>query len=236
MGDERTYRDLFKEEDKAAAFDKIAEQFYERNFGRMSKSDMEILMFSIYIEQILARNEYAFNAYSDYRLAEALGVPQSKISSLKIKKQMRYPHEFDWKKSFEIVSKNARYENGKIIIQIPDINLYDEIKNVVEANGGYVSVTLTKNLFKITPEYFIGLMMAALEEEDRNKIRKKLRDEFRKQGEDQEYMDTEPIVKILTKLGKESVKTIFLTISSEKSIGVIADIVSRIWNIIEKEM
>lgn len=44
-------------EEKASAFDKIAERYYFANFGTMSKSDLETLLFSIYLEQILDREE-----------------------------------------------------------------------------------------------------------------------------------------------------------------------------------
>lgn len=49
-----TYRHLFPTEAvKAEAFDKIAELFYNCNFGSTSKADIETLMFSIFIERIL---------------------------------------------------------------------------------------------------------------------------------------------------------------------------------------
>ena len=45
-----TYRHLFPTEAvKAEAFDKIAELFYNCNFGSTSKADIETLMFSIFI-------------------------------------------------------------------------------------------------------------------------------------------------------------------------------------------
>ena len=44
---------LFSKDDKAKAFDEIAKKFYLSNFGSTAKSDIETLMFSIYIERIL---------------------------------------------------------------------------------------------------------------------------------------------------------------------------------------
>ena len=43
---------LFSKDDKAKAFDEIAKKFYLSNFGSTAKSDIETLMFSIYIERI----------------------------------------------------------------------------------------------------------------------------------------------------------------------------------------
>ena len=91
----RRYDELFPNlEEKAAAFDQIAAQFYEGNFGRMSKADLETLMFHLYIEQILKRSEQDFHTYSDFRLSKELGIPQSRVSSLKVKKQLQYPRNF----------------------------------------------------------------------------------------------------------------------------------------------
>lgn len=44
---------------------------------------------------------------------------------MKVRKELVYPYEdFSWKKSFELVSKKATFENGKIKIYIPDKKLF----------------------------------------------------------------------------------------------------------------
>ena len=131
------YQRLFpSEKEKANAFDQIAEQYYMCNFGSISKADFDVLMFSIYLDRILENSEADLNSYSDYKLSKLLGITQSRISSLKVKKELKYPYAgFDWKQSFLRLSENARYENGKIKINIPDKNLYIEIKNFIESDG-----------------------------------------------------------------------------------------------------
>lgn len=200
------FRELFPDDaSKARAFEEIAAQFYAGNFGRMTKTDFETLMFHLYIEQILETDAQNFGMYSDFRLAKELGISQSKVSNLKVKKQLQYPHEFEWRESFARVSANARYENGKIKIQIPDINLYYEIKNAVEEAGGYIDVTLTSKLLQISPEYFLDLLVAVSEDDERDELRKKLRAEIRKQNQDQEYLEQTPLGKQLLGLGKDVV-------------------------------
>jgi hypothetical protein len=115
------YEELFSEEkSKAQAFDRIASEYYKGNFGRLSKTDFELLMFDIYIEQLLnQRGDENPTEYSDYRLSKDLGITQSKISSLKVKKQLQYPREYDWREAFLRSSKNVRYEQGKIKLQTP---------------------------------------------------------------------------------------------------------------------
>ena len=53
MSVDNLYNEIFTTDDKAKAFDEIAKCYYDRNFGTMSKSDLEVLLFSIYIDRIL---------------------------------------------------------------------------------------------------------------------------------------------------------------------------------------
>ncbi len=183
-------------EGKAIAFDKIAERYYFANFGTMSKSDLETMLFSIYLDQILDQHESEMESYSDYTLSKALGITQSKISSLKVKKELLYPYSgFDWRKSFARISENVNYENGKIMLHIPDRNLYLEVKHEIETSGGYVETQLSANLLQIRPEYFLDLMVAISEEKDRNRLRKEIREEFRKKNKDIVFL-------IVSQLGK----------------------------------
>ena len=199
----RRYDELFSTLEKAAAFDQIAAQFYEGNFGRMSKADLETLMFHLYIEQILKQSEDNFLTYSDFRLSKELGISQSRVSNLKVKKQLQYPHAFQWRDSFARVSQNARYEQGKIKIQIPDINLYYEIKNAVEESGGYIDVTLTPKLLQISPGYFLDLLVALSEEEQRETFRNTLRDKLRENNKDQEFLEAAPLGRQLAGAAKD---------------------------------
>ena len=200
------YAEIFPDDkSKAEAFDKIAERFYQKNFGTLSKTDMETLMFSIYIEQILAKGDKDFSTYSDYTLAKELGITQSKVSNLKVKKQLQYPHEYDWRVSFASISDRARYENGKIIIQIPDINLYYEIKNAIEDKGGFVEVTLNRGLLVVPLNYFLNFMEFITEGEDQDRLRKAIRKEYQKYQKEQEIIEKEPIGKVLQKCGASTI-------------------------------
>lgn len=169
----RKYDELFKDEHiKALAFDKIAEKFYYTNFASVSKTDIDTMMFSIYLDRILDTDESDLNAYSDYTLSKLLGITQSKVSNLKVKKELLYPYEgFDWKKSFERIISNYRYEDGKIKLYIPDKNLYYELRNVIECAGGYVEVTLNATLLQVAPEYFVDILYAVLSDDQKEQVK-----------------------------------------------------------------
>lgn len=209
-----SYEELFSSvEAKANAFDEIAKQYYFCNFGSMSKTDLDTLMFSIYIDRILEQEEDDFNAYSDYTISKELGITQTKISNLKVRKQLKYPYEkFDWRKSFARICQNARFENGKIKIYIPDKNLYLELQNVIESKGGYVDFALNQKLLVLSPEYFVDLMFEISDEEDRKELQEALVIELKKYNKDfeigQSVNKSERKKKIVQELGYYTVETV----------------------------
>lgn len=179
--DNLKYSELFSPEQKAEAFDKIAEMFYSKNFSSATKAEIELQMFSIYMDAIIEKCKNVdgtidYNVCSDYEMGKELGIPQEKVRTLKLKKQARYPVEFDWQKSLLSIRDNVRYDSakGKIIIPMRDPNLYNEIRNDIENNGGYIEVQRSGNVIQIRPEHYFMLMYATADDEGQKKYRKAL--------------------------------------------------------------
>lgn len=214
---DKYYKELFDDKAKIAAFDELAKNFYYCNFGSMVKSDIETLMFSLYIDQILNKSEEDENSYSDYVLSKHLGIPQSRISNLKIKKELRYPYRnFDWKKSFLQIFGNARFENGKIKMYIPDANVYIEIKNAIESKGDYVDVQLNSKLLQVTPESFLDLVVEISDSEDAERIKEEIKAKLDENNKDIEFFTKESFGKQLKqngiKIGVDILSEIIATI------------------------
>lgn len=199
---QENYHKLFTSiEEKALAFDKIAEKYYIMNFGSLSKTDIDVLMFSIFIEKILDKDTTDFTSFSDYTLSKQLGITQAKVSNLKVKKELLYPYEkFNWRDSFRSISNRATLENGKIKLFIPDKNLYLEVKNAIEELGGFVEIQLTPNLLQVDLPYFLDLILAIDEKATREEARDEIKKRLKIFSEDIVVMNREPIGKAL--LGK----------------------------------
>ncbi len=191
---------------KSEAFDKIAALFYEGNFGTANKSEIELQMFSIFMEAMIdAHTENGvldYAACSDYKIGKILGIPQEKVRTLKIKKHARYPIHFDWRESLKTIQNEIVYdgEKKKIIIPVRDPNLYNEIREFIDDNGGYIEIQRGKNVIQIRPEYFFLLLYKAT---DTEKERKKIREEFSRQlkKRNEDYI----IDKVLTEKEMESI-------------------------------
>lgn len=67
----------FSEEEKMHLFDAVQKNYFQKNFGTMSKSDLEVLLFSEFIEHCL-NNEIPFD---DFSLSKQLGITQSRVRS-----------------------------------------------------------------------------------------------------------------------------------------------------------
>lgn len=214
---QNNYNELFKtDKDKANAFDQIAQCYYFGNFGKMSKTDFDVLMFSIYLEKILEKNENDMNSYSDYKLSKLLGITQSKVSNLKVKKELAYPYKkFDWKKSFSRLLEKARFDDGKIKINIPDKNLYNEIKNAIEVNGGYVEKQLNSSLLQVPVEYYLDLVYSVSDDKEKEKIISKLNKAYHKEIASKEKIENESIRDIFKNGVLEGAKDIFKGVTCE---------------------
>ncbi len=61
-------------------------------------------------------------------MSKILGITQQRVRNLKVKKELVYQDlSFKWHLSFAKVLQDSRYttlENNKVIINIPDLNLY----------------------------------------------------------------------------------------------------------------
>lgn len=147
---------VFKNEEKCRIFDKIAEHYFARNFGSMSKSDFETLLFSEYIELRIEKGL----PFDDYSLSKELGITQARIRTLKEKKELKYPYDkFKWQKAFAESVKNAKYDPNdhyvKMIVQ--DINVMNEVRNFIENKGWYDECSLNKKLLRIPLDCFVEI-------------------------------------------------------------------------------
>lgn len=233
--DNAKYTELFPDVNiKAAAFDKIAELYYSKNFASTSKGEVELLMFSIYLDAMIENCKRVdgtidYSICSDYEIGKQLGIAQERVRSLKVKKQARYPVEFCWQDSLLSIKDSVYYdkEKKKIIIPTRDPNLYNEIRNYIEDHGGYIEIKRSGNYIQIRPDHYFMLIYEGLGESDQKKCRKELVKELQERNKDNdvpEAVTPRDVVNQLVALAKFGVKTLFAIKGAE---------VSTLWEIFE---
>ena len=194
----------FSEEEMADNFKTICNCFYEKNFGQMSKSDFEALMFHFYIEKLVKDNSDSngiidFNACSDYRISNELGITQQRVRNLKVKNQLLFPRDFSWQKAFAKLVGNARVDRvtHRVTVDIPDPNLYIEIQNYLEENGRYIEKQLNSRLLQMRIEYYIEMLLSFEEEKTRKEIITELKKQYKNDNKTDKVFDENDIAKSL---------------------------------------
>ncbi len=187
----------FSDKEKIKIFDEIAGHFYERNFGSLTKTDFELMMFGFYYKKMKEcfkdkNGAIDYIKCSDYRISKDLGITQQKVRNLKVKYQLvSEQDEYDWKDEFVKLIGNARIDNNKMIINIPDPNLYLDIQNFLEENGGFVEKQLNNKLLQIRIEYFIDLLLAIEPENNKKEIIERIKQLFKEQTDNEIKLNEE---------------------------------------------
>ena len=220
----------FNDEEKIELFDEIVSHFYNSNFGQLSKSDMELMMFNFYIKKMISENRNSdgtidYRCCSDYKISQDLGITQQKVRNLKVKNQLINPIDYDWKAALARLTENARYDknSGKIVINIPDPNLFIEIQNFIEDQGAYVEKQLNSKILQLRVEYYIDLIVSLEPDVTRKKIIVELKKQIKAEGKDDKLFDDNNIGKSLLET-TANITTVAANISSlvspENLIGV----------------
>lgn len=215
----------FSNNEKIDFFNKISNRYFNRNFGSMSKGDLETLIFSEYIEHCL-RNGLEID---DYTISKELGITQNRVRTFKERKELKYPYnEFDWRTALETAILNAKYdsENRKIKMVIQDVNVMIELRHYIEEKGWYDEVSLNTKLFQIPLDCFLEIFMDL---ENITGFSKKTKDKIKELG-----LKDNATIKFLKDFTKEGLKE-FIRTASKKTmykvislIPVIGEIVSNL--------
>lgn len=147
----------FDNQAKQYAFDLLANRFYEHNFGQISKADFEVLMFKIYLDDLHRSNEDD----SDFVLATALGITESKVRSLKVKKELQYPDNgIGWKSTFIRSIQYAAYDekNDLVKLAVVDPNVKRNLDHSIDELHIYSEAQLNGKLLQMRPDHFIRLI------------------------------------------------------------------------------
>jgi len=146
----------FSKEEKCAIFDKLYNQYFDKNFGTMSKLDFETLLFSEFIDHRMKNNL----AFDDYTLSKTLGITQNRIRSLSERKELKYPNNnLKWKEVFIKAIPNAKYDdhNKRIKLIIQDINVMIEIRHYLETIGWYDEYQSNKKILQVPIDCFLDI-------------------------------------------------------------------------------
>lgn len=119
-------------------FLEVAGHYYNKNFGTMSKSELDLLMFKIFYDGLKNKNDDS--SLTDVALAIELGITKQKVKSLKERMFLKYSsdNDFDWKKEMrDCISKSSiEYDEktGKFTILVSNPRFGYAVEDFLESN------------------------------------------------------------------------------------------------------
>lgn len=176
-------------DDSKEPYEIIKDNYFNKNFGSLSKSEVDLLMFKFYLEDLIKNNKdedgtVNYSIISDYKIAKELGITPQRVRNLKVKKELVFPQpNFNWKDSLRRVLENEnaiRILNGNIKVNIPDPNLFYAIQDSIEDEGGYLDIQLNTKLLSVPIDDFMNLFKLIGTEEECKEIEKTIEKEYKK--------------------------------------------------------
>ena len=153
----------------------VEAELFTRRFGSFSKSDYEVLMFTIFLDSIA-------EPLRDYDISIALGITESKVRNLRVKSQLMYPRNLEWTEELTKSIEHGYYDKtaGQITVTFEDPSIQNLMKNKIEESFGTVGQTLNVKQLVLPVESF--LLLAAFAEQDENKVLTKLNEELARES------------------------------------------------------
>ena len=155
---------MFNEAEKRVIIDEIERQYFQRNFGSLSKTEWETFLFSVYLSHCRKDDGEAFD---DYTMSKKLGLTQSRVRSLKEKALVRFGEDNDsWKEAFVMAIPKASYDKDTHIVKmlIPEKDVIIEVRQMLEEQGLYDERSLNDKLLTIPISSFLEICFALYEQ------------------------------------------------------------------------
>lgn len=128
------------------------------NFGTLSKSEFDLLVFHYYL---LDKQAQVGSAYvTDYEIGRKLGLTIQRVRSLREREALKWPPKAEgkWKNDFLQCLPNAHCDaNRDVKIPVPDVNVMKEVRNYFEAHGLYDEYHQNPKLFMCKLDVLIAV-------------------------------------------------------------------------------
>ena len=140
---------------------------FTNRFGSFAKSDYETLMFSIYLDMLE-------KPARDYEISVELGIPESKVRSLRTRAQLLYPRELLWSEELKSAIAKGSYNPSDctLTVMIEDPSAQSYIRNQIESQQGIVMMSFNPKHLTLPIESYI--LLAAQMNVDKEDAMKRL--------------------------------------------------------------
>lgn len=157
---------IVREIDREALLSELAERFYNKNFGSLSKTDLELIMFRLYFHaaEKCATDEngrICESAISDYKIGADLGLSPARVRNLRLKMELQSKEVFNWKEELGIVLQNPSNlstAGDYFEITIRSRMLFFAVEDWLEDRGSTADITLNPKQLRVKKNDFYALL------------------------------------------------------------------------------
>lgn len=146
-------------DEKQDFYDKFMELYLSMGLGSLPKREVDLFVFHF----LTKSSEY--RGKSNYELANAFGVPESRIKALRLNSALKHEDINPRAVLSRIVDRlvhSEQYANlteGKIEVSLEDPIEKRELENFLKSRGHYAEYTLNNEVLKIYPVRLLELIM-----------------------------------------------------------------------------
>lgn len=128
-------------------FAEINKRCLSQNFGTLSKSEFDLLLFHFYLQDKQAQRDGEY--VSDYEIGKELGLTIQRVRSLRERDALKWKSEIDWQGVFLSCIKFAHCDaKGDVRIPVPDVNVIKEVRHYLEERGLFDEFQLNPKVFQ----------------------------------------------------------------------------------------
>lgn len=205
----KKYDEIFQTNElKANAFERISNAYYDGNFGTMSKSQFDLLMFNIYTDAC-RKNGISI---SDYNLSKELGILQTTVRNFRKKEFLAYNQEFYWEEEFLKSACKPMLKGENFVLSIENPNVQIEVQHYIEEKGGVVDKQLNSKNLTLSPLSYVEMLIELQERIDggtgeyKKELIKQLNDIYKNEKGLVDKITAENFTNILKKHGADVIK------------------------------
>lgn len=212
----------FDNDSRAKAFEELESKYYNKNFGTLSKSDFEILMFKIYYERSREKSNNILD-YDNYSISKDLGITESKVKLLKEKMGLKYPNTIQWKEEIGNHIKAFEYFEDKQEIKfiIDDDYCLKEFQRLVLNSGCFYDGSFNSRIITFKIESFFKLF------KDESNVYDVVFNKELKEKIQKKCPNNNELLELLKEVKKENIKKIIQLSSKTIVIDILKSLYSQ---------
>lgn len=145
-------------------FDALIERFFNRNFSNMTKTELEVYLFDIYMHAIEREGE----RLSYYQIGRRLGITEARVRTLVMKRSLTFQDQPNERECLIFLLEHAPSNllaDERIRIQINDPIYLSAIQDIIESKNLGFELELTGRALRISLSDFFALLDDAFGQE-----------------------------------------------------------------------